>query len=606
MTELNIIERVQRLNEEKSENQPLNKTTRILVLDDEEMILDAVEFFLQDNGYELHLANCAAEAFAILEKFEIDVFVTDIALPDIEFPVLINEISRKYPEIVSIVMTGNPTFETAALSIKSRVLEYLVKPFSKNQIVVAVAKALRWRMQRSEEKSVEIKYSEVKNKMENILQEKAKEIEFLNFLVLYDSVTALPNDRYFNMQVGLHMKGDEGEEQRFSLIVLEIDKFRVIVERFGQSFIDQICFEISSRIAESLPSEAFLARISDDRFGILSVSLSTEKKIQEFSGRLIQRLTHPFHIENDEITLAYNIGAIVYPDAQLNAESLIGSLEVSIESAKSSGTNRCVVFQQGMDKKMMRKHFIETALGHAMKENEFTLFFQPKVNIRTKKISGAEALLRWTQDGVSFSPAEFIPIAEDTGMIIPIGKWVIRKACEQIARWQNAFPEPVPIAVNLSARQFQQSDLVEFIGESIREAGIPANLLEIEITESTAVTSSLKNLEVFRILNDMGVTISIDDFGTGYSSFSYLMKFPFRTMKIDRSFFQNVPGNEQEENIVIGIIAFAKSLKLKVVAEGIETNEQLEFLKRTDCDEMQGYLYGKPESAEVFEVFYLK
>jgi EAL domain-containing protein (putative c-di-GMP-specific phosphodiesterase class I) len=317
--------------------------------------------------------------------------------------------------------------------------------------------------------------------------------------------------------------------------------------------------------------------------------------------RILKSLSTPFVINGIELNTSSSIGISIYPDDGDKSEVLISNADIAMYKSKESGRNTYNFFTPDMTARAFERLSMENSLRGALERCEFMLYYQPQVNSETGRITGAEALIRWRHpEKGMIPPGKFIPIAEESGLIIPIGEWVLREACRQNSVWQKECPFPVPVAVNLSAMQFRQTDLAERVANVLRDTGLPPRLLELEITESGVMRDAEAAVSTLQSLKQMGLSISIDDFGTGYSSLSYLKRFPIDKLKIDQSFTRDITTDSDDAAIVAAIIGMAKSLKLRVVAEGVETREQLEFLSSHDCTEIQGYYFCKPIPADEF------
>jgi EAL domain-containing protein (putative c-di-GMP-specific phosphodiesterase class I)/FixJ family two-component response regulator len=338
-----------------------------------------------------------------------------------------------------------------------------------------------------------------------------------------------------------------------------------------------------------------VGRLGGDEFAVSLSALAAPQDAGLVAGQILKALSAPFHVGDNETYTSASIGVALYPSDSDDIDTLIRNADMAMYGAKAAGGDSYRFYTAEMNERALEKTQLERKLRHALEREEFLLHFQPKADIVTGEISGCEALLRWQspQDGL-VSPDRFIPLLEETGMIVPVGLWVLRAACAQVRAWQNARVRPVPIAINLSARQFQQQDLVAVIAKTLSEHGVAARFLELEITETAAIQNADASIAALRALKDLGVALAIDDFGTGYSSLSYLKRLPVDTVKIDRAFITDLATNPEDASIAQAIINMAHNLGLKVVAEGVETASQLSFLGSHGCDQMQGYYFSRP------------
>ncbi|NIO41392.1 MAG: EAL domain-containing protein [Burkholderiales bacterium] len=372
----------------------------------------------------------------------------------------------------------------------------------------------------------------------------------------------------------------------------------MINDSLGHDIGDEIIKAAAERIKRCTGEDDTVARVGGDEFTILMPSVERLKVVTECATRILSEIAQPFHGASDGVFVSASIGVSVFPDDSRSSDELIKHADAAMHSAKTSGRNNYQFFTQALNKEVQERLVLETGLRLALKRDEMRLVYQPKVDLQTREIIGAEALLRWHHPKRGqISPAQFIPVAEESGMVGKIGEWVLRDACRQIRQWQDNGLTP-RIAVNVSPRQFQQYDVAELISDAISEARISPEFLEIELTESAVMHNAEASVVALEKLKTLGVRVSIDDFGTGYSSLSYLKRFPIENLKIDRSFVRDISSDPNDAAIVRAIITLARNLGMKVTAEGVETEEQLAFLNAYGCEYAQGYLFGKPMAAD--------
>ncbi|MDD1610617.1 MAG: bifunctional diguanylate cyclase/phosphodiesterase [Methylococcaceae bacterium] len=381
---------------------------------------------------------------------------------------------------------------------------------------------------------------------------------------------------------------------------LDLDRFKIINDSLGPSAGNQILKELSVRLNKHLYREDTLCRPGGDEFILLLPNTDVEGAAH-VAKKIFEICTQPFCIAGQRVSLTMSIGIAEFPQDGDTFEQLSQSADAALSRAKQNGRNNFQFFTRQLQEQASRILRIENELYDAVEKDEFLLHYQPQVDANTSKIIGAEVLIRWQhpQKGM-VSPSEFIPIAEECGLMIDIGDWVLQTAIRQIAAWQTAGLAIVPVAVNLSIVQFRQDTLYDKIVEALQQNGLDPAMLELEITEGIAMENFERTIDVLNRLHQLGITLSIDDFGTGYSSLSYLKRFKINKLKIDRSFVQDLSSNPEDEAIVTAIINMAKSLGFKTIAEGVETQEQLNFLREKKCDEIQGYYFSKPVPAEAF------
>jgi diguanylate cyclase (GGDEF)-like protein/PAS domain S-box-containing protein len=424
----------------------------------------------------------------------------------------------------------------------------------------------------------------------------------LNHFAFHDPLTGLPNRRQFDEKVEKILKFPKQRKTNFSVLFIDLDRFKNINDTYGHDIGDRFLIEVSKRLRNGLRKNDILARQGGDEFTIL-LKNSSIANAKELGDRIIEALEHPFIIEGIEIFVSPSIGISVYPDHGSNLTELLRKADAAMYHAKKDGGNNYKFHDKVLENQNNEKLKIEAHLRKAIENNEFILHYQPKIDLSSNEILGAEALLRWNNPELGMVPPDkFITIAEETGLIIPIGEWVIKRACEQLKIWKVEGLERLTVAVNLSIRQFFKPNFIASIKNIIKETGIDPNLLDLEITESMTMNVEIAT-DILHDLKKLGVKISIDDFGTGYSSFNYLKHFPVDYIKIDKSFINDLTHSFQNENIVNIIFLMAKAIGFKVVAEGVETKEQLEVLKKLKCNEVQGYYFSKPLPINDFKAF---
>ena len=344
-----------------------------------------------------------------------------------------------------------------------------------------------------------------------------------------------------------------------------------------------------------------MAHLSGDKFPIILTGIKNRAEAESKAKEILQLLAEPFTIEGKEIYTTGSIGVVLYPDSATTIGDLMRTVDTAAYYAKEQGRNTYQFYSARLSAGVQRRLEIETGLRRAIEREQLSLHYQAKVDLGDRKIIGAEALLRWElPDLGTIPPDEIIPIAEETGLIIPIGDWVLRTACKEAARWKKLVAEPVHVSVNLSSVQFLQGDLLKTVESAVSDSGLPAKLLDLKLTESTMVSNPEETIEILYRLKSLGLSVSIDDFGTGYSSLSYLTRFPLDTLKIDRAFVTNLPDDKDSVAIVRAIISMAHNLDLDIVAEGVETDNQVTFLHALGCQIGQGYLFSKPVRAPDF------
>ena len=416
----------------------------------------------------------------------------------------------------------------------------------------------------------------------------------------HDALTGLPNRTLLADRVGQAIARAHRRGGKLAVLFLDLDRFKNVNDSLGHAIGDLLLTAVAVRIKGCLREEDTAARLGGDEFIISLPDVVDAAEAASVAGRILAELARPFAIGEHQLHADGSIGISLYPRDGNTAETLMRNADTAMYHAKESGRANYQFFNAQMTERVSHRLTMETELRRALERGEFALHYQPLVNLNGARIEGAEALLRWPQsDRRMLPPTEFIPIAEETGLIIPLGEWVLLEACAQAQAWQARQPG-LRIAVNLSARQFRQRDLIGMVERVLGETGLAPGLLELELTESMLMHHAEETVMILQRLNEMGVRLAIDDFGTGYSSLSYLKRFPLHTLKVDRSFVRDISTDPDDAAIVTAIVAMARSLGLNVIAEGVETEEQAAFLGSLACQQAQGYYFGRPMPAAEF------
>ncbi|MBF0110863.1 MAG: EAL domain-containing protein [Magnetococcales bacterium] len=430
-----------------------------------------------------------------------------------------------------------------------------------------------------------------------------------NFAYLsgHDLLTDLPNRHLFQERLALALAENRERPFRLGVMVLDIDRFKVVNDTLGHDKGDQLLVRVSRRLRKVLPRNVTMGRLGGDAFGFILPDLDQSRDAARTAQMLLDALGQPFVIENDEtmeFVIGASIGIGVSPLDGADVKTLLRNADAAMYHAKEQGRNNFQFYRNDLNIATMARMLMESSLRTALEKDEFTLFYQPQIDARSGDLVGAEALIRWRHPRQGMiAPGEFIPLAEETGLIVPIGQWALRTACHQMVAWRGKGFAPLVVAVNLSGIQFRQPDFSEHVLQVIRESGVESGWLELELTETIAMGDVEETYAKLMALSGEKIPLAIDDFGTGFSSLSYLRRFPIDTLKIDRSFVRNCVEDSDDATIVQTIIGLAHSLGLAVVAEGVETPEQLDFLVRQECDVIQGYHFSRPLPVAEFEEF---
>jgi diguanylate cyclase (GGDEF)-like protein len=421
----------------------------------------------------------------------------------------------------------------------------------------------------------------------------------ISHMARHDELTGLPNRRWLFEQIEsrlAHLQRDQG----FAVLCIDLDRFKTVNEALGRVACDKCLQEVAARLLACRSDGDAVARIGGDEFAIIIGDVTKATAVTTFAARVVETVSAPLDLDGHQVVVGASIGIALAPTDASDANQLLKSGDMALSRAKADGRGTYRFFEPKMDALMQARRMLMLDLRKALVDGELELYYQPLVNLATAEISGFEALLRWNHPARGLvSPLEFISLAEETMLIVPMGEWVIRQACREAARW----PNHIRVAVNVSPVQFAKSNLAEVVTSALAWAGLPAARLELEITESVLLLDSDATLATLHQLRKMGVRISMDDFGTGYSSLSYLRSFPFDKIKIDRSFVHDAPSNEDSKAIIRAVIGLGASLAMTTTGEGVETREELDYLKREGCVEAQGYLFSEPRpAAEVYKM----
>lgn len=386
-----------------------------------------------------------------------------------------------------------------------------------------------------------------------------------------------------------------------AVMLIDLDRFKVINDTLGHAIGDRLLQEVAQRLTGCLREGDTVARLGGDEFMLLLPGVEHTKSTIKIVQKILETFKSPFYFNDHELHITTSIGIALYPDDGEDAQTLLKNADTALHRAKEQGRNNYQFYTSTMNATALERLSLEGKLRHALEREEFVVYYQPQVSLSTGQIVGMEALVRWRHPDLGLiPPMKFIPLAEETGLIIPLGFWVLRTACAQNKAWQKAGYPPLRVAVNLSTRLFKQQTFIQVVAQTLHETGLDPDYLELELTEGIIMENIETTITTLKELKKMGVHISVDDFGTGYSSLAYLKRFPIDTLKIDRSFVLDITTDPDDAMIAMLIINVAHHLKLRVIAEGVETKEQLAFLRSHGCDEIQGYLFSRPLPAEEF------
>lgn len=426
----------------------------------------------------------------------------------------------------------------------------------------------------------------------------------LNYMAFHDSLTALPNRSLFYDRIYQSLARAKRGELQFALMLLDLDRFKTINDTLGHDAGDLLLKATAQRLLDCVRDTDTVARLGGDEFVIILENIQNEAEVQPIAEKILQSLAEPLRVSGMELNTSASIGISLFPEAGTDTDSLLKHADIAMYKAKEAGKNTYQFYRSGMNASGMNFLLLENELRKALEAEQLELFFQPQVDMRTRKLIGAEVLVRWRHpERGLISPAHFIPLAEETGLIVPMSEWLLRKASRQQKLWQLAGILVPKLAVNLSPRQFRQKGFPEAVADLLAQESLCHSALELEITETSAMEHASNTIMQLTQLEQMGLSLAIDDFGTGYSSLAYLKRFPINKLKIDQGFIHDIDDPEGDPAIAKSIIDLAHNMGLQVIAEGVETLEQAQWLKAQGCDQAQGYYFAKPMAAAEFEVW---
>ena len=566
-----------------------NSKPKLLIIDDEKQIRDLLVDLL-GGVYDCSDAGSAEEALTALSKQTFDLVISDIDMGGMSGLELVPRVHTLSPDTVVVMISGNQDLEFAIRALRVGAFDYITKPIDLRHVEASVKRAL----QHSELLKETRRYKE---QIEELLQQRTAQVDWLAY---YDTVTQLPNRALFEDRLTQAVSVAKASGQSLGVLFISLDQFKKVNDSLGHVPGDSMLREFAERLKSCITRSDTVARFGNDEFALLKTGIDGTTDVIETIGSLSQVLRFSFDLPGQELYATASVGVSLFPFDGEDCQTLLKNAGAALYRAKKSGGANYQFFTADMHELANRRLALETNLRRAIQNEEFLIHYQPRVSIDSLAITGVEALVRWQHPQLGLvSPSEFIPLAEDTGLILPIGEWVLRQACEQNRRWQEQGFAPIHVAVNISARQFHDQDLSQTVIRILHESGLAPNYLDLELTESSIMQNSEFAADVLTRWKNLGINISIDDFGTGFSSLAALKRLPIDALKIDQSFVRDATTDQDDAAIVMAITTLAHNLRLKVVAEGVETEEQLRFLQLLRCDEIQGFFFSKPLPADL-------
>jgi diguanylate cyclase (GGDEF)-like protein len=634
-----------------------NNKTEILIVEDSPTQAEKLRHIIEEEGFQVSVANNGKEALDILGKSKPNIIISDVLMPEMDGYELCKRVrsDKKYQEIPIILLTSLSDPKDVIKGLESGANNFIVKPYDERYLISRIDYLLaNLEIRKNSKASMGIsiffagenyfitaerlqildlllstyenayhqnlelikarnELRELNEQLEEKVQERTselrKEIEErkriekrLQYLAYYDNLTGIPNRNYFIERLNEDIVKAGENKNLVAALQIDINRFKFINDTYGFDAGDAVLKEVAERLATSVREGNTIARLGNDEFGILLNDIAQPEDIILSVEKIMKIVTHPIHYKEKEIVFSLSAGISAYPADGQDAFAIIRNADLALGKAKQRGRKTYQFYTEGMDVKAAEFVLMEKDLFNALKNEEFVLYYQPYWDIETKKMVGMEALVRWqSKDKGLVPPGKFIPVLEDTGMIIEVGEWILREAMRQVKEWQNNGHPVVPVSVNMSLVQFRQKDLAGMVKKIMKDSGYYPSLLALEITESAFMQDIEFTKSVLTAMKETGCSVSIDDFGTGYSSLAYLKRFPVDNLKIDISFIREMVKDPDSASIVMAIINMAHTLNLKTIAEGIETEEQWNFLRLLRCDMGQGFYLSKPLPAEDFE-----
>ena len=565
--------------------------SNVLIIDDDEQIRDLLVAIL-GNSCSCSSVASTEEALRRLSEEPFDLVISDIDVEGMSGMELIPKLHSISPGTVVVIIGGKQDIETAIDAMRVGAFDYITKPLDIRHVDAAVQRALNHR-------SLIREKEQYRAQLEQLLEERTAEVDFLAY---YDTITQLPNRALFEDRLAQAIAMAKSSGQMLGVLFISLDQFKKVNDTLGHGPGDILLREFAERLKSCIAQTDTIARFGSDEFALLRTQIEGPDDVIETIGSLSQVLKFAFELDGQELFATASVGISLFPFDGDDGQTLLKNAGAALYKAKRSGGANYQFYTADIHDRASRRLSLETTLRRALQNQEFLLHYQPKVSVDSLEITGVEALVRWHHPQLGLiSPAEFIPLAEDTGLIIPIGQWVLKEACLQNKRWQNQGFARMRMAVNISARQLQDQTFADTVIRTLRETDLEPEYLELELTESSIMQNVELAANVLSRLKAMGIYCSIDDFGTGFSSLASLKRLPINALKIDKSFVSEAPSEPDDAALVLAIITLAHNLRLKVIAEGVETEEQLRLLHLLRCDEIQGGLFSKPLPADALE-----
>ena len=595
-------------------------TVNVLIVDDSKLVRSSIREIVELGNMQVTEACNGEEALEAVNNSCPDIILLDVVMPGMDGIEVLQTLRKKYSklELPIILVTSRGESSEIVQALDFGANDYVTKPIDFDVLWARLSNQLMQKQAAEYIRSAQIGLeNEVKNRTSELNttnQQLKKEIEVRLFAenrlqkqASYDQLTGLPNRSLAADRLDQELVKAKRKNSEPCLAFLDLDNFKYVNDTFGHAAGDALLKEAANRLLSCARESDTVARLGGDEFLLIlgddqTSDQSRESGIRNIGERIIKSFREPFIIEGHELSITPSVGFAVYPKDGDDSNKLMRHADVAMYRSKHDGKNTYCFYSPEMTVKAKMRMNVESQLRHALEREELSVHYQPIVNSKTGKIVKAEALLRWECDDLGMiTPDYFIPIAEETGLIIPIGEWVIKMACRQVKLWRDSGWSDMCVTVNVSACQFQEnSNLIETVRKELKRNKLSSDAIQLELTEGVLMKETNHSIEIMRLIDEMGIKLLIDDFGTGYASLSYLQRYNFDSIKIDRSYINNVLSDEQDAKLVKAVIAMANSLGMSVVSEGVESKGQLNFLLEANCEFIQGYYYSKPLGSDEF------
>lgn len=562
--------------------------TTILIIEDDLTVQTLLQKLLRAEGFDVLSAADGKEGIQLAQEQRLDLIISDIMMPGYTGYEVLERLHQDpdTARIPFIFLSAKSDRRDYRQGMELGADDYLTKPFTRSELLGAIEARL------TKQKAITQPY----------LDEMKRAVDSLNQMAYCDPMTGLSNRVFLHQQLHKTLVQAKRSPQLIAVLCINLDQFKAINDSLGYSIGDLLLQQVAERLKQAVTTPTLIARLNGDEFSIVITDVDTSEAVVERVQSTLQGVTEPYHLNAQYIHIQASAGIALYPEHGQTPDQLLHQADMAMRSAKRRLDHKYQFYSPEMDAIATERRTLENNLKTALARGEFQLYYQPQINLITGRIFGVEALLRWDHPELGrIYPSKFIPIVEEMGLIVPIGEWVLQTACRQAQIWRESCRLPVRISVNLSTRQFRQQTLMQLVEDTLNETELAPELLVLEVTESSVMEDVQMTTATLRQLKQTGVQVSVDDFGTGYSSLNYLKHLPLDILKIDQSFIRDVTTDVNDAAIVRAIISMAHSLQLKVIAEGVETQEQLSFLRQNGCYGIQGYLFSPPISATEFE-----